>query len=184
MYQVTPVKLFMGIIYRDEPVRTDVKEFMMRRWGIIDYESDSLPYTDEKIGEEMGTPLFRFFVSFNRLIDPGEIALIKMACMGLEERFRYQGKRRANLDPGYVESHKVILSSSQPSPAKVYHSAGIYLDTTLLFVKEKCQSLPWSYPEFKNHFYDECFLAIRGLYKEGLKTHQAPQTPSVSPLSR
>lgn len=184
MYQVSPVKLFVGLIYRDEPVRSDVKEFMMRRWGIIDFESDPLPYTEAKIGEEMGSPLFRSFVSFNRLIDPGEIALIKMACMGLEERFRYQGKRRVNLDPGYVESHKVILSSSQPSPAKIYHSAGIYLDTVLLFVKEKCQSLPWSYPEFKNHLYDEYFLAMRGLYKEGLKSQPAGQTPVAAPLSR
>ena len=103
MYPVEPVKLVVSIIYRDEPVRSDAKEFMMRRWGLIDYESDPVPYTgSETISEEMGTPLFRTFVSFTRLVDPGEIALIKMACLGLEERFRYQGKRRVNLDPGCV----------------------------------------------------------------------------------
>ena len=168
MYPVEPVKLVVSIIYRDEPVRSDAKEFMMRRWGLIDYESDPVPFTGtEKFTEEMGTPLFRTFVSFTRLVDPGEIALIKMACLGLEERFRYQGKRRVNLDPGYLDFFKVVFTSTRYAGQRVYHSAGIYLDTVLFFVKEKIQPFPWSTPDFKNHFYDQDFLIIRGLYKQG-----------------
>ncbi|MFO1520392.1 MAG: DUF4416 family protein [bacterium] len=179
MYPVDPVKLFASIIYRDEPVRSDAKEFMMRRWGLIDYESDPVPFTsNDTLGEEMGTPLFRTFVSFARLVDPGEVALIKMACLGLEERFRYQGKRRVNLDPGYLDLYKIVLTSTRYSGPKIYHTAGIYLDNAALFVKDKIQPFPWSYADFKNHFYDSDFLSIRALYQKGLEAHKAQ--PPVS----
>lgn len=178
MYKVDPVKLFIGILYRDEPVRSDVKEFMMRRWGLIDQESEVIPFpAPEKLTEEMGTPLFRTFVSFARLIDPGEIALIKMACIGLEEKFRYQGKRRVNLDPGYLDAHKVVLTTTHYAGPKVYHSAGIYLDTSLLFVKGKFQALPWSSSDFKNHLYDDFFSTLHGLYQQGLASAEQPPAP-------
>ncbi len=169
MHKVEPVKLYVSIIYREETVRMDAKEFMTRRWGSIDHESDPLPFEAAlPLKNEMGTPLFRSFVSFGPLIDPGELALVKMACMGLEEKFRVQGKRRANLDPGYIDSHKAVLATTHSGPTKVYHSAGIYLDTVLLFPKGKCQALPWSFPEFKNQDYDDIFLTLHALYKEQL----------------
>jgi len=169
VYQVDPVKLFISIIYRDEPVRSDAKEFMIRRWGAIDFESEPLPYNPpEKLKQEMGLPLFRTFVSFKKLADPGEISLIKMGCIGLEERLRHQGKRRVNLDPGYLDSHKVLITTTHAGPAKVYHSAGIYLDMVLLFPKGKCQALPWSLPDFKAQNYNDTFLSLYSLYKDAL----------------
>lgn len=174
MFQVDPVKLFISLIYRDEPVRSDAKELMIRRWGAIDFESDPLPYTPpDKLKEEMGLPLFRTFVSFAKLADPGEISLIKMGCIGLEERLRHQGKRRINIDPGYLDSHKVLLSTTHGGPAKIYHSTGIYLDMLLLFPKGKCQALPWSLPDFKAQTYDDTFLHLHALYKEALSTAKA-----------
>lgn len=169
MYQVDPVKLYISLLYRDEPVRTDAKELMVRRWGVVDFESDPLPFDPpEKLKEEMGVPLFRTFISFQRLVDPGEISLIKMGCIGLEERLRHQGKRRVNLDPGYLDSHKALIATTHGGPAKIYHSAGIYLDMVLLFPKGKCQALPWSFPEFKAQNYDDTFLSLHGLYKTQL----------------
>jgi uncharacterized protein DUF4416 len=173
VYPVEPVKLIASLVYRDEPVRTDVKELMMRRWGLVDYESDPTPFTSaDKMTEEMGTPIFRTFVSFTRLVDPGEISLIKMSCFSLEDRFRYQGKRQVNLDPGYLDLYKMVLTSTRFAGQKVYHSAGIYLDMMLLFMKDKCQPFPWSYPDFKNHHYDDDLLKIRDLYKTGLEAHR------------
>jgi len=173
VYPVDPVKLIASIVYRDEPVRSDIKDFMMRRWGLVDFESDPTPFTtDDKLIEEMGAPLFRTFISFTRLIDPGEIALIKMACLGLEDRFRHQGKPRVNLDPGYLDLYKTAMTSTRFAGQRIYHSAGIYLEMMLLFVKDKCQPFPWSPVDFKNHIYDEDLLAIRNLYKPALEAHR------------
>ncbi len=169
MYQVDPVKLYISLIYRDEPVRNDAKEFMVRRWGKIDFESDFVPFTPpDKMAQEMGVPLFRTFVSFERLMDPGQIGLVKIGCIGLEERLRHQGKRRVNLDPGYLDSNKVLITTTHGGPAKIYHSTGIYLDMLLLFTKGKCQALPWSLPEFKSQTYDDTFLKLHALYKDQL----------------
>lgn len=167
MYQVDPVKLYISLIYRDEPVRSDAKELMIRRWGKIDFESDLYPFSPpDKMAEEMGIPLFRSFVSFERLIDPGEIGLVKIGCIGLEERLRHQGKRRINLDPGYLDAHKVLITTTHGGPAKIYLSAGIYLDMALLFPKGKCQALPWSLPDFKAQTYDDTFTTLHDIYKK------------------
>ncbi len=169
MFQVDPVKLYISLIYREEPARTEAKELMIRRWGAIESESDPVPYNPpDKLKEEMGIPLFRTFISFQRLIDPGEISLVKMGCIGLEERLRHQGKRLVNLDPGYVDSSKAIITTTHGGPAKLYHSAGIYLDMVLLFPKGKCQALPWSLPDFKAQTYDETFQALHTVYKTQL----------------
>lgn len=166
MYLVEPVKLFASLIYRDEPVRAELKELLIRRWGAIDYETQPQPFTsEEKIQKEMGAPLFRSLISFQRLIDPGEIANIKAACLGLEEKLRHQGVRRMKLDVGYLDSSKVVLSSRTGGGQKIYHSSGFYLELALLFAKEKCQALPWSEADFKNHFYDDDFLAMWRLHQ-------------------
>jgi hypothetical protein len=184
MILVEPVKLFASILYRDEPIRSEAKELMMRRWGIIDFESESAPFMgNDPRSEELGAPLFRSVVSFTKLVDPGEIALIKIACSSFEERFRHQEKRRIAFDPGYLDLYKVIFTSNKSGGAKIFHSAGIYLDLTLLFVKEKCQALPWSSTEFKNHEYDEAFLAMRELYKKGLASYK-PQGLVMPPLPK
>lgn len=180
VYPVEPIKLYVSLIYRDEPVRTDVKEMMCRRWGLIDYESDPQPVTPPpKLAEEMGLPLFRSFVSFVRLADPGEIALVKMGCIGLEEKFRLKGKRRINLDPGYLDSSKALITTTHPGPAKIYHSAGIYLDMVLLFPKGKAQALPWSLPDFKAKQYDDIFDTLHTLYKTQLAAAKLAQGKQI-----
>ncbi len=171
MFSVQSVKLFVSLLYRDEPVRAEAKELMARRWGAIDYESESVPFFEnEAILEEMGRPLFRSFLSFSNLIDPGEIALIKMTCLGLEQRLQHQNKRRVNLDPGYLDAYKVVFTSTQAGPQKIYHSSGIYLDLQLMFVKNKFQKLPWSYPEIKSQQFDSDFSSMMQLYQTALSS--------------
>ncbi len=178
MFQVDPVKLYISIIYREEPVRGEAKELMVRRWGKIDFESELLPFNpSDKLAEEMGVPLFRTFVSFENLIDPGQIGLVKIGCIGVEERLRHQGKRRINLDPGYIDSHKALITSTHPGPAKVYLASGVYLDMALLFPKGKCQALPWSLPEFKAQAYDETFLSLLSRYKTQLAVTKLASGP-------
>lgn len=176
MNSIDPVKLFIQLIYRDEPIRTELVDGLMRRWGLTDYESATAPFQGISPAiDEIGAPLFYSIVAFEKLIDPAQIVFIHRACIQLEEKYRHQGKRKIFLNAGYLDSHKVIYSSSTASPTKIYHSDGVYLDLTILFTKDKLQPLPWSFPDFKNHLYDDHFLTLKEEYKKALKIlHSTP----------
>jgi hypothetical protein len=113
----------------------------------------------------MGWPIFRKFVSFTNLINPKEIARIKIETNEIEERLAVEGKRKVNLDPGYMDYNKVILASAKYNSQKIYLDLGIYADPTLWYEQGKFHPYPYSFPDFKTDLYNPVFLHIRALYK-------------------
>ena len=60
----------------------------------------------------MGWPIFREFVSFHNLINPKELAKIKIETNKIENELA-ENKRKVNLDPGYMDTNKVVLASAK-----------------------------------------------------------------------
>ena len=66
--------------------------------------------------EEMGSPIYRHFLSFEKLIEPSEIAGAKIRTNDLESAFAVEYssvQRPINLDPGYLEQSKIVLASTK-----------------------------------------------------------------------
>ena len=104
-----PVKLVVGLIYREERVFESVSGVLVKEYGEIDLETPPFPFDmTDYYCEEMGSPLFRRFCSFARLIDPGCLVDVKLGCREVEEQFSTEGKRRVNLDPGYLDFGKFL----------------------------------------------------------------------------
>ncbi|MCG8603816.1 DUF4416 family protein, partial [bacterium] len=115
--------------------------------------------------EEMGWPIFRKFVSFDTLVSPGELAEIKIATNQIEDRLEEDGRRRVNLDPGYLDYNKVILASAKYNSQKIYLNQGIYADPTLWFENGDYQPYPFSFPDFRTGLYNKTFVHIRAMFK-------------------
>lgn len=165
-----PVKLFVGILYSDEKLLGKAKESLQERYGGIDYESQSFPFTmTDYYVPEMNSPIFRIFLSHAPLIQPNEIARIKLETIEIEEKLALKGKRKVNLDPGYMDTCKVLLASVKYNGPKIYLDHGIYADLTLQYEKGSFHFYPWSFPDFKTGQYNRPFLRIRELYKTQLK---------------
>jgi hypothetical protein len=139
--------------------------------GRIEYRGQDHPfdYTDYYEGE-MGPQLRRMIVAFSRLGSPLEIVEIKLATAGMEMRFAQGGSRRVNIDPGYMDYHKVVLASFKEGPQKIYIGKGVYADPVLLFQNGFFEPLPWSFPDFKAGLYTSDFMAIRKIYKIGRRS--------------
>jgi hypothetical protein len=155
----------------------------------VDYRSPAFPFsqTDYYV-PEMGAPIFRIFVSHERLVHPGELASIKIETNEIEEilamrpaqsqrPFAPAGaaapeviRRRVNLDPGILDYDKFVLASAKYNGQKVYLDLGIWADLTLHYEKGKFDPYPWSFPDFKSRVYDAAFLEIRRLYKDQRKS--------------
>jgi hypothetical protein len=167
---VTPVKLFIATLHApDAPVDETASE-LKKNWGEFDYSSGDFPF--EATGyyrEEMGASLLRRFFSFSNLIGPGQIVEAKLFTNRLEDRFRRDGRRIINLDPGYLDFYKVVLASTKFGGQKVYMREGIYADMTLVHFKGKWESFAWGFPDFKSGAYDQVLFKIRDLYKAQLR---------------
>jgi hypothetical protein len=165
-----PVKLFIGILYSDDEILRKSKDLLQEKYGPIDYESEFFEFTlTDYYVPEMGTPIYRMFVSHGPLIQPDEIARIKLETNEIEDMLALEGKRKVNLDPGYMDTCKAVLASAKYNGPKVYLDHGIYADVTLYYEKGAFHSYPWSFPDFKAGQYNRPFLRIRELYKVQLK---------------
>jgi hypothetical protein len=154
-----PVKLVMPMIGADAALVAAVEGALTAEWGAIDYRSASVPFTyTDYYAREFGPHLWRRFVSFERLIDPGELAGIKRLSNEIEQRWAEAGRRRINLDPGYLTQARLVLATTKDQAHRIYIGQGIYAEVTLIYRGGAFTPLPWTYPDYRSPAY----LAILG----------------------
>jgi hypothetical protein len=186
-----PVKLVIGILFSDGGLMERGLTLLSERYGSVDYRSPAFPFSQtEYYVPEMGSPIFRIFVSHERLIHPRELARVKIETNEMEDvlairpaqsqrPFAPAGaaapeviRRRVNLDPGYMDYDKFVLASAKYNGQKVYLDLGIWADLTLHYEKGKFDPYPWSFPDFKSRVYDGAFMEMRRLYKDRRKSKE------------
>jgi len=165
-----PVKFFCGVLYSNEALLSRAAEGLQEKFGAIDYKSSLYPFavTDYYV-PEMGRPIIRCFWSFQPLVSPKILAGSKIICNRLEELLAVGGRRKVNLDPGYMDYDKVVLASAKYNAHKIYLDLGIYADLTLRYEKGFYKPSEYAFPDFKSGMYNEVFLHIRARYKGQLR---------------
>ena len=98
--------------------------------------------------EEMGNDLTKFYLTFTHLIDPSQIADIKLATNTIEDELSLSGSRNVNLDPGYIEVPKLVLATTKNFSHRVYINKGIYGDVQLYWQAGTFHANPWTYPDY------------------------------------
>ena len=167
---VTPVKLFVVTLHREVEALNAVRSELEQEWGECDFQSADFPFDQTDYYEkEMGSNLFRRFLSFQRLITPDRIVEAKLFTNLMEEKYSGESGRRINLDPGYLDYYKLVLASAKFGGQKVYLRSGIYADMTLVVFRGKWEAFQWSFPDFKSGLYDQTLFQIRDLYKSQVK---------------
>jgi hypothetical protein len=163
------VKLFVGLLAREFSWLEEARGELSRAFGPIDLASEVIPFTwTGYYAAEMGVDLKRQFFSFERLIDPGEIASIKRRTNEIEEEFakRIAGgpARPVNLDPGYLDLSKLVLATTKDFAHRIYLEGGIYAEVTLQYHCGRWEALPWTYPDYRSDAYSAFFVALRALF--------------------
>ncbi len=160
------VKLFCGIIAPKEHVIKKINEELTALFGPIDTESEIMPFNFTTYYEGvMGGNLLRIFVSFANLVDPANLALIKIQTNEIEDKLSSNVEKRcANIDPGYVTAAKLVLATTKNFAHRIYIGQGIYAEITLNFKKDGLKSFEWTYPDYKSGKYDAFFIKIRQHY--------------------
>ncbi|MCP5055044.1 MAG: DUF4416 family protein [bacterium] len=165
------VRFFSGFIYRDRDIYREFKEKLEYRLSPIDMVSDEFTFQfTSYYNDEMGTPLFRQFVSFRELISPEELPITKRFTNRLEIESSESGKRRVNIDPGYISDANVILATTKNHYHRVPLAQGIYAHIEYLIKKKNTlTTLEWTYPDFKSQEYMDFFNRLMQQYKQDIR---------------
>jgi hypothetical protein len=163
-------KLVIGVLSSRTGGDGELVSALEERWGPTDLVSGAIPFEFSHYYDlEMGTPIRRFFVSFERLVDPAGLARIKLETNSMEDRFRDAGRRKVNLDPGLLCLSRFVLASTKESSHRLPLAWGIWAEVTLLFEKGSFRPVEWTYPDYRSPGYIAILNSIRALYKEQVK---------------
>ncbi len=168
-----PVKLIMSVIATDGQLFPEVSEVLAASYGGVDFESDTLPFDcTQYYTPEMGEGLLRRFYTFRPLIPRELLVRIKRETNERETQFAAAGKRRVNLDPGYISAEHLILATTKGYTHRPYLGEGIYADLTLIYRDGEFRPLEWTYPDYASFQIREILQGIRKRYLQELKEEE------------
>jgi hypothetical protein len=176
IHEPSPVKLFTGVITSVPSIMPRVEQLLVPVFGPVDLRTELFVFDQTRYyDEEMGSPLYRCFISFETLIEPSVIADAKLRTNGMEAVLAadFPGvKRPINLDPGYLEQSKIVLASTKNFYHRILLSHGIYGEVTLHFEKGGWKSFPWTFPDYRTDRYHPFFTSLRNVYREQLRINR------------
>ena len=166
-----PVKLFMSFIAIENDIFDQGMQELRSAFGEADTISERFPFDfTDYYTEEMGKPLFRHFITFERLVPIPILPDIKRTTNTLEGKYAtLHGKRRINIDPGYLRLEHVILATTKGYTHRPYLRDGIYADLTLIYRHQSFQPLEWTYPDYREEAVITLFNQFRKEYLEDLR---------------
>ncbi len=170
-----PVKLIIGILAPNESSLKIATETIESEFGKIDLTSDIWPFTQtDYYKSQIGETILRQFAGIEKLIDPGELPRIKHKTNELEQRLAKQlaltVPRPVNLDPGIIEPSKLVLATTKNYSHRIYIGDKMYAEVTLIYDKGKWNTLPYTYPDYKQKCYFDFFEKVRKRLLEQLKS--------------
>jgi hypothetical protein len=165
-----PVKLIASLFSGDDCLIGDALRGLSEQYGRADFVSApiSFAYTDY-YEKEFGDALIRRLVAFERLIRPDSLPDVKVRTNALERRLSADGRRKVNIDPGYLARAHLILATGKGYTHRPYLRDGIYADLTLMYRDRKFHPLPWTYPDYAGGEVTGMLVRIREKYALQLK---------------
>lgn len=143
------VKLISSVFSNEKSLIEKVLDQLEEKLGPIGWKSPWLLFDRTRYYErEMGWPLHRLFIFFKNLITPEDIIEIKIFTNSLENEYRQDGKRRINIDPGYISLERLVLATGKNYTHRIYLSKGIYADLTLIYHRGSFRPLEWTYKDY------------------------------------
>lgn len=167
-----PAKCFVALLSSSREILAQVESELVGILGEIDSRTAVFPWAISKYYErEMGGGLLRRFLAFSRLVPPDRLAEIKLHTQQIEEQYRHlaTGGRRINLDPGYLDSYKVVLASTKNAGQRIYLRSGIYAEATLFYASGNFHGLAYTYRDYLWPEALEFFTKLRAGYLAQLR---------------
>ena len=163
-------KLIVGFFVKERNLAADIAQHLQERLGPVEMVSPWLNFDfTTYYGREMGFPLGRRLIVFKSLGEQIQLAAIKRMTNELELKYQRQGRRRVNIDPGYLLPERFVLATGKNFTHRIYIGEGIYADLTLIYQKGAFRTLPWTYPDYADRRLIDFLTLVRNKYMLELK---------------
>lgn len=140
----------VGLLYGDEGILPQVESAICCILGPVASSSEELDFRFSSYYEkEMGAPLFRSWLFFDRPCDPGSLARLKIETNRIEAGFESEKGRRVNVDPGFLSPMNLVLASTKHAAHRIYIGDGIFAEIELIYEKGTYSPLRWTYPDYR-----------------------------------
>jgi len=164
------VKLICAITFSPSVTLDKIIIQLENAFGPVDDKSDIIEFNrTDYYTPEMGPDLKKLLVSFFNPFKAENLWMAKHTTIDIERIFSDSGKRKVNLDPGYLETSKLVLASTKNFSHRIYISQGIWAEVTLLYTDQNFQKLPWTYPDYLEKPFLDFLKKIRKSYKDNLR---------------
>lgn len=168
--QPLPVKFLAAVTYKNDTLLKETKKELEFRYGMIDVESPPFAFSHTQYYEkEMGPDLMKQLFSFERLEKREHLIEFKLFSLQLEKKFSKGDRRQVNIDPGYLELSKLVVSSTKNFDHRIYLGQGVYGDVQLRYRKGQFVTNEWTYPDYGSQIVLDFLLQIRKIYSDRLK---------------
>ncbi|MEO0234205.1 MAG: DUF4416 family protein [candidate division WOR-3 bacterium] len=159
--------LFCGLLYSDNGIRYKALSDIRDAFGEIKSFSKTLEFSEfsHYYDDEIGENVIREWISFEEPIGLESFFEKKKISIDIENRFRIDGKRKINIDPGVITLNNVQLLTTKNYSHRIYLGEGIYCEVTFIFTKDGIKYLDWTYPDYKSDVAREFFLGERSFLK-------------------
>jgi len=144
------VKLFAAVMYRpDFDLRLALAP-LVSAYGAIESSYGPVEFSwSDYYEEEMGAGLLKYYALFKEPLDRARLPEIKNRANAIELEFSVDGRRAANIDPGYLSKDKLVLASTKDFYHRLYLGDGIFGEVTLHYRKGGFRHFSWTYPDYQ-----------------------------------
>jgi hypothetical protein len=165
-----PVLRVCSCLVGDRSLLPEVERELIRAFGAVALKSPAYPFDgSDYYRDELGDRIERFWFCFAELCGAESLSDGRWTTGGIEESFAVDGKRRVNLDPGYLDLGKLVLASLKQAPDKIYMGRGVWAHTCLRYRFGELTAPDHSFADFKAGRFNGFMLEARKLYKSLLR---------------
>lgn len=160
-------KMIVGVIYHDEEIYNRAIRMLVEEFGPIEDESERFSFSEEfssYYDEEIGGEGMRVILSFRDTVEPDRQAEIKQFTNNVEAMLSVEGKRKINLDPGFINHGRLVLATTKNASFRIPLKDGIYTELSLFWARGKWQKLPWTYRDYQSERVQRFITKVRRKY--------------------
>ena len=167
IYDFEEEKLIVGVIYSDATVLEQAIKMLTDAFGETDGVCEEFSFSSEfsnYYDEELGGEGLRRIYSFKDTVDPARQAEIKELTNEFEKKLSVNGKRKINLDPGFINHGRLMLATTKNAGFRIPLKRGIYTELTLFYAKGGWHKFPWSYRDYQSEKVQKFLTEVRKVY--------------------
>ena len=160
---MSKAQFFIGILFQPQVLVEQIQPIIQDAFGPIEDVSEIFEFNHTNYYEdEMGASLQRIFFTFKGTMEAAQLVKWKEIAVQIEEEFfKKKGKRFVNVDPGYLDSVKIILASNKQGGHKIALTETVYADMVMDYFKGEFRFFDWTFPDFKSGLYSSFFINTR-----------------------